>query len=168
MPEPVDNALSERSKELVAAIKNWDRQDIMELHALLVELRKIIALFDQDPAWYISREQIPSVPLPPELPTDSIWGCDLHGICLLKSENEFVFKARAVSDLAPHVDFDPTRGASQLEVLRGSKKKRITVQLSQREYAAMLRAMMQDEEPKVAGWVRELILKEVEARGIKF
>lgn len=168
MPVNVDSALSERSKEVVSAIKKWDRQDIMELHGLLSELRKIVALFDQDPAWYISREQIPTVPLPPELPVDSIWGCDLNGICLVKSEHEFVFKARAVADLAPHIQFDPGVGASPLEVLRGAEKKRITIQLSQREYAGLQRAMLQDEEPKVASWVRDLILREVKGRGIKF
>ncbi|MBN8551015.1 MAG: hypothetical protein J0M12_17010 [Deltaproteobacteria bacterium] len=168
MTAAVDSALSERAKEIVANIKRWDRQDIMELHGLLMELRKIVALFDQDPAWYISREQVPSVPLPPELPIDSIWGCDLHGICLVKNEHEFVFKARSTADLAPHIHFDPSVGVNPLEVLRAADKKRITIQLSQREYAGLQRAMLQDEEPKVASWVRELILREIKGRGIKF
>lgn len=166
MSTNVDTALSERSKEIVAAIKSWDRQDIMELHALFQELRKIVALFDQDPTWYISREEVPTVPLPPGMPQEQIWGCDLNGICLVKHEHEFTFKARAVADLAPHVDFDPAVAGS-LEVLKGAQKKRVTIQVTQREYAGILRAMLQDEEPKIAAWVRKLLLKELDRRGIK-
>ncbi|MBN8549860.1 MAG: hypothetical protein J0M12_11145, partial [Deltaproteobacteria bacterium] len=59
-------------------------------------------------------------------------------------------------------------GASPLEVLRAADKKRITIQLSQREYAGLQRAMLQDEEPKVASWVRDLILREIKGRGIKY
>lgn len=162
----VDAALSDRSKELVAAIKSWDRQDIMELHGLLAELRKIVALFDQDPTWYVSREDIPTVPLPPGMPAESVWGCDLNGICLVKHDTDFAFKARAVADLAPDVEFDPAVVGS-LEALKGTQKKRITIQVTQREYAGILRAMLQDEEPKIAAWLRKLVIKELERRGIK-
>lgn len=167
MTANIDTALSARSKEIVAAIKAWDRQDIMELHQLFVELRKILTLFDQDPSWYIAREDVPTVPLPAELPPESIWGCDLNGICLVKHEREFTFRARAVSDLAPHLEFDPFASPAPLEVLRGAHKKRITIQLTQREYAGMLRAMAQDEETKIASWTRKLILKELQLRDIK-
>ncbi len=167
METNVDSALSERVKQVVAGIKSWDRQDIMELHALLTELRKLAAIFDQDPDWYLSREDIPTLALPPGVPLESIWGCDLHGICLVKHEHNFTFKARSLADLNPNpdsLDWDPR---SPIEVLRGAQKKRITVQLSPREYAGVIRAMTEDEEPKVASWVRNVIVRALTGRGIK-
>jgi hypothetical protein len=70
--------------------------------------------------------------------------------------------------LAPGVIFDADRGLNPREILAGvGRKKRITVQLPHREYAAMLRAMRQDEEVKVASWVRTLIVKELKSRKIE-
>lgn len=164
----VDTALSEKVKAVVAAIKAWDRQDIMELYEHLGELRKLTALFDQDPTWYINREDVPSLAIPAEVPKESIWGCDLHGICLIKHPDEFTFKARSLADISPspgNVDLQSTR--APLEALRGAQKKRITVQLSPREYAGVIRAMTEDEEPKVASWVRTVIVRALNGRGIK-
>jgi hypothetical protein len=168
MSVDVDTALSDRVRHVVAAIKTWDRHDIMELHGLLMELKKITALFDQDPDWYITRTQVPTMPLPAGVPEEAIWGCDLSGVCLVKRVDEFAFKARAATDLAPGVIFDADRGLNPREILAGvGRKKRITVQLPHREYAAMLRAMRQDEEVKVASWVRTLIVKELKSRKIE-
>jgi len=167
MSVEVDTALSERVRCVVASIKTWDRHDIMELHGLFMELKKITALFDQDPAWYITRTQVPSMPLPAGIIEDSIWGCDMNGVCLVKRDDEFSFKARAATDLAPGAVFDAERGLGPSEILAGvGRKKRITVQLPHREYTAMLRAMRQDEEVKVASWVRAVILKELKSRKI--
>ncbi|MFM1848582.1 MAG: hypothetical protein RL417_2056 [Pseudomonadota bacterium] len=168
MSVDVDTALSDRVRHVVASIKTWDRHDIMELHGLLMELKKIVALFDQDPGWYITRTQVPAMPLPAGVPEESIWGCDMNGVCLVKRDDEFSFKARAVADLAPGVVFDTERGLNPREILVGvGRKKRISVQLPHREYAAMLRAMRQDEEVKVASWVRNLIVKELKGRKIE-
>lgn len=164
---PVDTALSERAKLTVAKIKSWDRQDIMELHGWLMELKKIVALFDQDPTWYIASNQIPTVPLPKEIGAEEVWGCDLHGICLVKERTEFTFRARSLSELVPGSAAAAASADRQLELLRSTKKHRVTVQFSQREYAGIVRAMNQDEEPKIARWIRATLLKEIHLRGIK-
>jgi hypothetical protein len=66
------------------------------------------------------------------------------------------------------VVFEADRGLNPREVLAGvGRKKRITVQLPHREYAAMLRAMRQDEEVKVASWVRKIIVKELKGRKLE-
>lgn len=152
-------AYARRIAELGSAVRAWDTKNIVELLELFSELRRVALAFEQDPHWYVSQRDVPAAVLPGSVPRDKIWGSDERGLALVKDDFEFIFKIRPISELSVLSPEETKREQSvaMLNALRDEPRRKITIQLKESEYIAILKSMALERETKVAAWIRRAI-----------